>query len=461
MKRKNLFIGREKEIKQLRKAIDDCAGGICIYGPRRVGKTALIKHVLSELNDDQFIYYECMKGSFRYNLELIAAEAARVLNRSYIRNINDIFELFSAIERESTGKHMIVVLDEYPYMRETLENGVLDSYIQKLIDSSDNQLTIILSGSYITVMKEMLEEGNPLFGRIERLIKINPFSYYDAARFYPSLSVRDKIAFYSVFGGYPFVLTKLDETRSLYENIIDNILDEGSLVANILNNVLFTEAGRSGIPSEILARIGNGKARFSDIENMMSKDVSGTLDRNLKRLVGMEIIEKVSPINKKKDRKKSFYEIKDNLIRFYFTYISPNKAMIARTDHDAFIKTAIEPSLNTFISKRFESIVREYFTRTSGIDFLDIGTYWYDDQRNRKNGEFDCVLKLRDESFSVFEAKLLKNPMTEDMYISEKRKMEEIKALDISSYGFVSSSGFDFDTSAYPDIFISGYELYE
>ena len=58
-------------------------------------------------------------------------------------------------------------------------------------------------------MKEILESSSPLFGRFERVLSIKPFSYIEASRFYPSLSVRDKIAFYSVFGGYPFALKML------------------------------------------------------------------------------------------------------------------------------------------------------------------------------------------------------------------------------------------------------------
>ena len=460
MKEDAIFIGREKEVRLLKNSIANHAKGICIYGPRRVGKTALINHVLSSLDPSSVIYYECVKGTYTYNLELLAGEVARVLNLSYVRNIRDIFEIIEAIKRECRDKHIVLVIDEYPYMREELPDGVLDSYMQRIIDMTKGEITLVLSGSYITVMKEMLEYGNPLFGRFDRLIELKPFSYLEAARFYPGISVRDKIAFYSVFGGYPFVLKMLDEDKSLFDNIVDNLLDEGSYVRNNVENVLFMEAGRSGIPSELLYRIGNGRMRYSEIENLMSEDVSGTLDRSLKRLLSMGILEKLSPINRKNDRKKTFYEIKDNLLRFYFTYIEPYKAMILRTKPSEFYKTMIEPSLDTFVSKRFEGIVKEYFYLTVGTSAQDIGTYWYDDPKKHKNGEFDCVLKLNDGSYKVFEAKYLKKPMDKSLYEEERKKMKEIPQLDISSYGFVSSSAFSFDTQSYPDTFIDGEALY-
>lgn len=454
------FIGREKEINVLKTALEEQYDGICVYGPRRVGKTALIKQVLSGMDPSSVIYFESTRSSYEYNMELFAREAARVLERPYVAKLTDIFDMFDAIVREAGGRHMTVVIDEYPYMRERLGEAVLDSFFQRIIDTHAGRISIVLSGSYMTEMKEMLEEGMPLFGRIGRVISLKPFSYLDAARFYPDLPVRDKIAFYAVFGGYPFVLRYIDEEKTLFENIARLLLDEGTMVRSTLENVLLSEAGKSGVPSELLARIGNGKMRFSEIEDLMSGDVSGTLDRSLKRLIGMGILDKVSPINKKNDKKKTFYEIKDNLLRFYFTYIVPNAAMIARTEAREFFDVVIAPSLDTFISRRFEGIVNEYFTLTAGASALDIGTYWYDDRKTHTNGEFDAVIKARDGSYKVFEVKYLKRPMSEDLYHEERAKAEAIHALDISGYGVVSSSGFAFDTSKYQDTFIDGDALY-
>ena len=454
------FIGREKELKILKDSIKNREKGVCIYGPRRVGKTTLISVALSDLDSSVVIYYECVKGSYLYNLELLATEASRVLGLSYIRSLRDIFDIFEAIERESRGKHIVVVIDEYPYMRESCQSGVLDSYFQRIIDNMCSNITVIISGSYITVMKEILESDSPLFGRFDRVLNIKPFSYIEASLFYPSLAFRDKIAFYAVFGGYPFSLKMIDEDKSLFENIRDNLLTDGVMVRTTLENVLLTEAGRSGVPQELLSRIGNGRMRYSEIENMMSEDVSGTLDRSLKRLIGMDIIEKISPINRKDDKKKTFYEIKDNLLRFFFSYIVPNRNILIRTRPEEFYSLMIQPSLDTFISKRFEEIVREYFFITAGASALDIGIYWYDDRKKHKNGEFDCVLKLLDNSYKVFEVKNLSKPMSFELYKEERQKMGEIQDLKISSFGFVSPLGFSFDTSAFPDSFLTGEDIY-
>ena len=57
-----------------------------------------------------------------------------------------------------------------------------------------------------------------------------------------SLSDYDKIAFYSVFGGSPFINESIDNRLSLKENIINLFLNEHSSVFNYADNLLLSDA---------------------------------------------------------------------------------------------------------------------------------------------------------------------------------------------------------------------------
>jgi AAA+ ATPase superfamily predicted ATPase len=64
-------------------------------------------------------------------------------------------------------------------MKESGTKHEVDSYIQSVIDRLPGHVKLILCGSYITVMTELLEEGNPLFGRFTEIIHLEAFDYFE------------------------------------------------------------------------------------------------------------------------------------------------------------------------------------------------------------------------------------------------------------------------------------------
>ena len=117
-----------------------------------------------------------------------------------------------------------MVIDEYPYLSTFAESKKIDSIFQNIIDNRLGNISLILSGSQISVMKNLLEEKDALYGRFGLIIHLQELNYREAAAFYPSKTAYEKIAFYSVFGGSPFVLQQLREEETLEQNIIRTIL---------------------------------------------------------------------------------------------------------------------------------------------------------------------------------------------------------------------------------------------
>ncbi len=82
----------------------------------------------------------------------------------------------------------------------------------------------------------------PDFTHVAAMIQhIRDFDYLDAAKFYPDLSVRDKVAFYAVFGGSPYVLENLDTSLTVRQNIEHLLLPETGLVRSHIENVMLKE----------------------------------------------------------------------------------------------------------------------------------------------------------------------------------------------------------------------------
>ena len=358
-----------------------------------------------------------------------------------------IFDLMSYLG--SLDQPILLILDEYSYLKQTRKQNEVDSYLQNVIDHMASNTKLILCGSYITMMKELLEEGNPLFGRFTLIQHLREFDYYDAAAFYPDLSVQDKVAYYAVFGGSPYVLSNLNYQESIEENIKKVLLPETSIIRSHIENIMLKEIQKS-FDIRILEVLGNGKKRYSEISAILRNHETGLLEKQLKNLLNMETIQKTEPINRPDDARKRFYEITDNLMRFYFAFMFANSGSIARIGEGQFYSTRIQASLRQFISRRLEGIALQYFHRMSGRapfdDLIDYGTFWYDDPVHHRNGEFDCVVKKENGLFDFYECKYYDHPMKIKECEEEEAQVQEVmnrypKMID--RIGFICTGGFE------------------
>ncbi len=453
-----MFLKRERELKQLAAFLDsDESVAAMIYGIRQIGKSSLIIKAVE--NKPDVLYFQCLEAPIEENLIQLARKASLQLGIPLLAS-DDAIAFFNALK--AFGKRFIIVLDEYQYLKQFFSKGSFDSYMQSIIDSlKGSGIKIILSGSYVTEMKELLDRGNPLFNRFQLVLHLKEMDYFDASAFYPDLSPYDKIAFYSIFGGSPNALSLIDPAESLEGNIRRLLLDDNAPLIFYVENTLFAELRKAQAANAVLNALRNSKFRFNELNDRVKGIEEKNLNRQLKVLIDIEAIEKVSPINTKDDRRKTFYTICSNLVRFYYAYLFSSRDELKRLGANVFYRMYIEPSINTFISYRAEAIARAYFTRLSRNDslgdVLDIGTYWYDDKASRKSWELDCVIK-RPDSYDVYEVKYLKSPISSQLIAEEYAKAKSLRNLRIGRFGIVSATGFE-ENAADVDM-ISGEDLY-
>ena len=435
-----MFIGREKELALLQQ--DYIGKAVMVYGKRRVGKTTLIQKALKS-SSYRTVYFECLKGTMQdiisgFVQELVRAKILPVpLN---FGTLQDVFAYLNALPEK-----IVVVIDEYPYLKAMNDSATVDSIFQNIIDNRLVNIELILSGSHIGMMKDTLQEKNALYGRFAVTIKLNELNYLEAAKFYPDKPPYDKAAHYAVFGGSPFVNQALQPEATIRENIISTILNPMSAVYLYASQLLLSDYSVKINAERIFSVIGNGKKRYTEIEDKLDVKKTGNLSKQIKSLIDLEIIARNSPINKIGDNKKSTFEINDNLLRFYFTFIYKNVSALQVLGAEAFYDEYIAPALTDFISRRFERICRDYFSlqvrsgRMKGV--RNIGSYYYDDPIHRKNGEFDVALEFAD-GYEIYEAKYYAQPMPLDEIHREVRQVEEIKELTVKQIGFIAINGF-------------------
>jgi len=435
-----MFIGREKELALLQQ--DYIGKAVMVYGKRRVGKTTLIQKALKS-SSYRTVYFECLKGTMQDNISGFVQELVRAKILPVPLNFGTLQDVFAYLN--ALPEKIVVVIDEYPYLKAMNDSATVDSIFQNIIDNRLVNIELILSGSHIGMMKDTLQEKNALYGRFAVTIKLNELNYLEAAKFYPDKPPYDKAAHYAVFGGSPFVNQALQPTATIRENIISTILNPMSAVYLYANQLLLSDYSVKINAERIFSVIGNGKKRYTEIEDKLDVKKTGNLSKQIKSLIDLEIIARNSPINKIGDNKKSTFEINDNLLRFYFTFIYKNASALQVLGAEAFYDEYIAPALTDFISRRFEGICRDYFSlqvrsgKMKGV--RNIGSYYYDDPAHRKNGEFDVALEFAD-GYEIYEAKYYAQPMTLDEIHREVQQVEEIKELTVTQIGFIAVNGF-------------------
>ena len=296
-------------------------------------------------------------------------------------------------------------------------------------------------------MKSLLLSSNPLYGRIDLTIDLKPMDYYDSSLFYSSFSNEDKVKLYSVFGGIPYYNRLIDSSKSVYENIIDLIASDGARLENEVSMYLNSEISKIVNANEVFLALSKGFSKYSDILSQSHVSSGPTLVDVLDKLIKMNVFIKVNPINSNENNKKSSYYISDNLSLFYyryiFKYLSQMKIMDSNVFFDKYIKKDFEEQ---YVPHVFESICKEYLIRKNKEGKFDpilekIGKYYYDNPKEKLNGEFD-VVSLDSKGYIFYEAKFRNISINDSMIEKEIEQVSKTK-LNCYKYVFISKSGFE------------------
>ena len=442
------FIGRTVQLKKLKnEMLSENMRMSLIYGRRRVGKSELVKQAVKE-SGIKSIYYECKQVTEASNVQSICDVVSETLGLPKL-GYTSIEELLAYIFMLSKDENLIFVLDEYPYLRGSVKG--LDSIIQSLVDKHREtaKLKLIILGSYVDIMRSLLEHSNPLFGRIDLVIDLKQMDYYESSLFYPNMSDEDKVRIYSVFGGIPYFNRLVNDRKNVKENIIDLIASPGARLENEVSMYLNAEISKIINANEVFEALARGFSKYSDILSKSHVSSGPTLVDVLEKLIRMEVVEKKAPINDEHNKKKAGYYICDNLSLFYFRYIfrysSQLKIMDPEVFYDKYIAADFEEN---YVPHKFEEICRQYLIRQNRLGNITpviekIGKYYYDDPKTRTNGELD-VVTLDEKGYVFYEVKFREKKISKEVIEEEIRQVKET-GLNCYKYVFFSRAGFTED----------------
>ena len=391
------FVDRVGETARLRDALSrEKSSLVVVYGRRRLGKSTLIKRVLS----DRDVYFIADRSEGQHQRTLLAKVIAQVFSDFDKLTYPDWESMFRAVNYRA-DKRFTLCLDEFPYLVE--QSPELPSVLQKIVDEKQLKYNLVLCGSSQNMMYGLfLDSTAPLYGRADEIMRLAPIRlpYIQEAL---GLDATAAIEEYSVWGGVPRYWELRESRSSLDDAMWHNILSgNGALFEEPIK--LFQDDVKDIVKtSTIMSYIGTGANRLSEIAGRCDEPATN-LSRPLKKLIDLGFLEKDIPFGiDEKNAKKSLYKIADPFMAFYYQFVVPNRSFI-ELNRRLPIDQALNTHFSEYVSMQWEKMCRDAVTGNlvNGVVYGKAKRWWgsvLNEAKKAEQVEFDVVAESIDKKY--------------------------------------------------------------
>ena len=365
------FVDRKTETERLTRILNSESPCLVIVrGRRRLGKSTLIKRVLTE-ND---IYYEADKTDASNQRSLLANVASLAFSGLDAANYPSWEALFLAINYRVETKTTLC-LDEFPYLAKI--SPELPSVIQKLLDSGNLKYNIILCGSSQTMMYDLLyDESSPLYGRSDSDFKLNPIKlpFLQQAL---QLNAIETIEEYALWGGVPRYWVLREKSGDKDKALRENVLSSQGILYEEPQRLFNDDVNDIVKVSTIMSMIGKGATRLKEIAARCEEPATN-LSRPIAKLIDLGYIERDIPFGESmKSTKRSLYRIADPFLSFHFRFVAPMRSFI-ELERYAPVDAILNDQLSSHIGGWWEKICRDAVTGNmiDGVIYGEARRWW-------------------------------------------------------------------------------------
>ena len=372
------LIDRDSELRRLREAIGDPPQLVVLRGRRRVGKSFLLTHALAR---QRGVFFQADEQGERSHLDMLAREVARLLGPRVPLRFESWDEALETVGELARQEPLTIILDEFQWLLAAQPS--LESIVQRHWDRWQRDgvpATLILSGSALRLMEELLAPGAPLYGRADYRPLLEPLDFRDASMFAsPRLSAESKLRRYAVLGGTPQYQMWAGK-EGLLDAIANRILRRGeSLYEEPLHLLREEQVIRDpGAYFAIVREVAAGRTTVSEIANGAQVSVPN-LTKMLRRLVELGYLEARAPLSPQgPEARRTSYRLADPFFRFWFRFVFPNRSLLER-GRVKEVLGIVERDMDAYMGLAFEDCCREWAGRFAG-DALpasqQLGSWW-------------------------------------------------------------------------------------
>lgn len=439
------IVGRKKEQELLRELIgSNKSEFIAIYGRRRVGKTYLIKNLMSSLSCVFFHVTGVQKQPTRVQLKEFAKQVGQAFYQSPSivpqKNWFDTFEdLTEAINTVPKDKTVVLFFDELPWMATPRSKILvaLDLYWNRYW-VFDKRVKLIICGSSTSwIINNIINDVGGLHNRVTRTIHLQPFSLHETEMYLKEhkikLDRKQILDLYTVLGGVPLYWSFIRKGRSAHQCIDELCFQQNGSLVNEFER-LFASLFEDPQPYIELIRLisehhyGIGQAELIALSKLPNG--GGTTDR-LRQLEEAGFILSLIPYGHK-DRG-MYYVMDDEYSLFYLRWIEPHLKTIAKkeTNEGFWLSLSSQPSWKSWAGYAFESTCNNHINQIRKALKIDpgatVGTWRFFPKNDHEVGaQIDLLFDRLDGAITLCEIKYSDKPFAIDKSYAQEilRKMD-------------------------------------
>jgi AAA+ ATPase superfamily predicted ATPase len=390
------FVDREMELNLLNDLYQRRGSQfLVLYGRRRIGKTRLLNHWLSSLEESKGtstkrdpLYWMATQTSATNQLRSFSQALFQFLNPG--ARVEPTFRYasweaaFDEVQRASAQERLILVLDEFTYIMQA--DPEIPSLIQKAWDHQfreHSNVFLILTGSLAgMIQRHVLDYQAPLYGRATGKIRLQQLSFGALAELFPHYRTEQRVVVYAITGGVPGYLELFDDHLTVPENLRQRVVTPANIMLGDAVFLLHEQLEEPRNYMAIIEAIAAGYHALSEVARMAG--ISRTnIVKYLSVLQELGYVERQVPatVRRPERSRKGRYVIVDPYLRFYYRFLAPNLGFIERGMVDQAVSLMQDHLIDFIGTHTFEELCRDWIAVQADrglLPFLPerVGSHW-------------------------------------------------------------------------------------
>jgi hypothetical protein len=449
MDKKNLFIGRQKELKELNLLLTrKTAALVVIKGRRRIGKSRLIEEFAK---GKPFLRFEGVAPTRRTTAQAQREEFARQIHQQLgipgLQHVKDWGDLFTLVAEATKKEEVVILFDEITWMgsKDPVFLGKLKIVWDQHFKQNPN-LILILCGSMSSWIEKNIIASTGFLGRISLKLSLGELSLHECNRLLETHgfkgSSQEKFMLLAVTGGVPWYIEQIHPSLPAHENIRKLCFEPDGLFVDEFKFIFHDLFGkRLPICKKIVESLKDGSKEYTEIAEDIQYSSGGPLSEYLDDLITSGFLEREHTwsLQSGKEIKLIKYRIRDNFIRYYLKYILPSLRRIKK----GLFKTVNPfnmPGWEGVMGLQFENLVlnnRASIWNALELRLEDIvfeNPYFQTKTLKQAGCQIDYLIQTRFKNLYICEIKFSHKPISKEVIQEIKEKLKAIKSLKGFAY---------------------------